>query len=151
MCTRSAGASPLAAQQGSNSQQAQQGLKPQQAQQGSKPQQAQQGSKPQQGSSTGYASQDRQATEYALADKLTAGGNISQSALANQQDGLVSKVVNKLLPGTLSSRSQDAEVDSEVADHEAVHYGSIWDAQSNQTINDSTGAYKRPCALLYLL
>ena len=131
-----AGAS-LSAQRAPSRQQAQSDLNSQQAQQGSKPQQAQQDPRPQQGSSSGYASQDSQATEYALADRLTAG-NGSQSVLQRQQDGLVSKVVSKLLPGSSTSRSQDSKMDSEAADYnQDNHYGGAWYADDSQ--NNSTG------------
>ena len=120
----------------------------QQAQQGLKPQQAQQGSKPQQGSSSGYASQDSQATEYALADRLTAG-NRSQPELPRQQDGLVSKVVSKLLPGALTSRSQDSKVDSVEADYKGVQYGGVGNGDSNQTLKSSTGGCSKTLCLLW--
>ena len=106
---------------------------------------AQQGSKPQQGSS-GYASQDSRATEYALADRLTAS-NKSESVLPNQQDGLVSKVVNKLLPGTSSNQSENSETDNAAAGVQGgVHRGGVWSADSHQALNNSTGGCSRPCA-----
>ena len=112
---------------------------------------AQQGSsKPQQGSS-GYASQDSQATEYALADRLTAS-NKSESVLPHQQDGLVSKVVNKLLPGALTNRSENSEADNAAAGvHGGVHRGGGWSADSHQALNNSTGGCSRPCACCGML
>ena len=108
----------------------------------------------QQGSSSiGYASPDSQATEYAVADALTAGNSNSTatpavpdqqgslvskvvdaltsgnsnstttSAVPDQQDSLVSKVVGKLMPSALASKLSG---DSEEADGAEGHQGAYY-------------------------
>lgn len=99
---------------------------------------------PQQGSnsSRGYASQDSRATEYAVADTLTAGNSTSNatSALPAQQDSLVSKVVGKLIPSALASKQADEPDGPDGAEgHKGTYYGGVLDAAGNQTMNDSTG------------
>ena len=92
--------------------------------------------------STGYASQDIQATEHALADRLT--DSSSQPALPAQHDSLVSKAVNKVLPGSNNSMlggegaTAKGEVGGEAPSHKDAHYGGVLDGD-RQIQNASTG------------
>ena len=66
--------------------------------------------------------------------------------LPRQQDSLVSKAASKVLPGALTNRSQDSEVDNKAADYSGVKSGGAWKADNTQTLNDSTGGCSNPCA-----
>ena len=82
--------------------------------------------------SSGYASQGSQATQHALADRLA--DSSSKPALPAQQDNLVSKAVNKLLPGSVVSRLGGGEgatakgrAGGQAPSHKDAHYGGVQD------------------------